>query len=322
MYLISIVSAAFTVVRAVVHAVEPLYEIYEVITFRSFRDTFANLTKAYGLFHAITLVFIFPDAYDVIQRIEEHVLLSTGEEPMVLRKYLSDDCSMLAVASAIIAQVATSALSLQNLSSVHWTSRAAFVISLVTALLSVFYSCLLQRRLSSLYKTENVKDWLSKPSGADARRTVEAAIKLLEFIPGDEAQAATTTGGDTQETPRQHAEKLVIEFRDRNRWASASLNSACMIQAPALLLNYSVGAFLTALGIYLGCVATANLDPTAGETSSYAVLIVYVVVGVAALSLYAVPAVLKELELAPLRRWQTLLDKHFMRERSAKGLII
>ncbi|OAT13340.1 hypothetical protein BDBG_08563 [Blastomyces gilchristii SLH14081] len=230
----------------------------DVITFRSFRHTFANLKNTDGLFHAIiTLVFIFPDANDVVWGIEEHMLLCKGEEPMVLKKSLSDGCSMLAVAC----------------SSVHWTSRAAFVISLVAVLLSVFYSCLLQCRLSSLYKTEDVKDWLSEPSGASERGRVDAAINNLEFIPRDEEQTATTTGEDIQETLRQKRKNWllnsVIEI------VGYYLNSACTIQAPALLLNYSVGAFLTGFGIYLGCVAMANFDPAAGEDLSYKVLIVY-----------------------------------------------
>ncbi|OJD28349.1 hypothetical protein ACJ73_00248 [Blastomyces percursus] len=302
--------------------VEPLYKIYEVATFRNFRHTFANLKNTNGMFHAITLVFIFPDADEVVRRIEEHVLLSQGEEEPMWHYYMvPEGIPNIAreMKSAIISHVAISAFSLQNLSSVHLTSRAAFVISLVTALLSVFYSCLLHSRLSSLYKTEDVKNWLSKPSGVSERHRVEATIRNLEFIPRDEEQTATMTiGGDTHETLWKKAEKLVIEFRDRNLWVSASLNSSCMIQAPALLLNYSVGAFLTGLGIYLGCVATVNLDPTAGEASSYAVLIVYVVVGVVELSLFAVPAVLKELGLSPLRRWQTLLNEYYRREHSVR----
>ncbi|KMW67970.1 hypothetical protein BDDG_12476 [Blastomyces dermatitidis ATCC 18188] len=232
----------------------------DVITFHSFRHTFANLKNTDGLFHAIiTLVFIFPDANDVVWGIEEHMLLCKGEEPMVLKKSLSDGCSMLAVAllnitremeSAIIAQVAINSFSLQNLSSVQLSALD-------------FSSCLCHQsrscascRLSSLYKTEDVKDWLSEPSGASERGRVDAAINNLEFIPRDEEQTATTTGEDIQET-------------------LPSLNSACTIQAPALLLNYSVGAFLTGFGIYLGCVAMANFDPAAGEDLSYKVLIVY-----------------------------------------------
>ncbi|OAT02107.1 uncharacterized protein BDCG_17390 [Blastomyces dermatitidis ER-3] len=137
----------------------------DVITFHSFRHTFANLKNTDGLFHAIiTLVFIFPDANDVVWGIEEHMLLCKGEEPMVLKKSLSDGCSMLAVAC----------------------------------------------RLSSLYKTEDVKDWLSEPSGASERGRVNAAINNLEFIPRDEEQTATTTGEDIQETLRQKRKNWLL----------------------------------------------------------------------------------------------------------------
>ncbi|PGH07457.1 hypothetical protein GX51_01758 [Blastomyces parvus] len=159
---------AISLKLALIGNAELRYKISEVVTFRSFRHTFAHLKCTYGLIGAITLVFIFPDADDVIRRIEEH--------------------------SAIIAQVAISALSLQSLSSAHWTSLAVFVISLVTALLSVFYACLLHRTLGSLYRTEDVKDWLSKPSRGNELRRLEAEIMRVASIPRDEEQTPRLLG--------------------------------------------------------------------------------------------------------------------------------
>ncbi|KAL6232766.1 hypothetical protein BDW75DRAFT_216889 [Aspergillus navahoensis] len=75
--------------------------------------------------------------------------------------------------------MAITAFQMENLGSMHWTSQAAFVVSLVTALLSVFYACLLQRKPSSLYSAEDVKDWLSKPSELNERQEVDRMIRYL-----------------------------------------------------------------------------------------------------------------------------------------------
>lgn len=59
---------------------------------------FVRLKKEYGLLQTIILVSIFPDARDVMDRTKTHLLLSTGDEPMAMKKSLAEDCNMLAVA--------------------------------------------------------------------------------------------------------------------------------------------------------------------------------------------------------------------------------
>ncbi|KAL4903160.1 hypothetical protein BDW74DRAFT_180031 [Aspergillus multicolor] len=296
------------------------YELCEVLTLRSIRDIYARLFYANGLFHASTLLLIFPNAEDVVHRIEKYVLQSKGDEPMVLKKSLSEDYSMLAVAVAI------TALQTEYLGSVHWTSRAAFIISLVTALLSVFYSCLLQRKLSGLFDANDVKTWLSKPSGSKEREKVDRMIRDLLRRQRDVERPSVQDGSENSSTSTgevnlmEEARKLVIDFRDRNRWASVSYSSAIMIQTPALLLNYSLGSFLIGLGIYLGYVAAENLDPSTNHDSSFAVLGVYIAVTVIAILLYFVPSTFKELELAPVRRWQILLDSGLRQDSSTDSL--
>jgi hypothetical protein len=74
-----------------------------------------------------------------------------------------------------------------------------------------------------------------------------------------------------------------------------------MIRIPALLLNWSVGAFLVGLGIYLGSSWTQRLDASQPQSSSLGVLIAYILVTGIGLLLFFVPVLLKYLEGAPIR---------------------
>lgn len=199
--------------------------------------------------------------------------------------------------------MAITALSLSSLSAAHWTAQAAFIISLITGCLSVFFACILQQKLSSLFRAEDVKDWLSKTSHRRERRIVDELISTVVTLRERDRETGIT------DAMIEIVTEIVTAFRDENRWKAASFNSAVIIRAPALLLNYSVGAFLIGLGIYLGSVATKNLNPTAGQGASRAVLIVFVVTTAVGILLYLIPTILKSLELAPVRRWDLLLVK-------------
>jgi len=78
--------------------------VLEIITLRALRRSFAGLREEYGLLQAVLLVFVFPDARDVLKRIEAHLLKpasddkSAMDEAYALKKSLADDCTMLAVA--------------------------------------------------------------------------------------------------------------------------------------------------------------------------------------------------------------------------------
>jgi hypothetical protein len=83
---------------------QPIYNAFEIITFRALRRSFSELKEHYGFLQAVLLVFIFPDARHVLKRIERHLLRSHAnettamEEAMALKKSLTEDCTMLAVA--------------------------------------------------------------------------------------------------------------------------------------------------------------------------------------------------------------------------------
>lgn len=107
------------------------------------RRSFSELRGNYGFFRAFLLIFIFPNAHRVISQIQASLKRSRDSDVMSFEQSLAYEFTMLAVAVAIVAQISISALSLDDLVSTHWTAKVAFVVSLITAVSSVFYACLL-----------------------------------------------------------------------------------------------------------------------------------------------------------------------------------
>ncbi|KAJ6184360.1 hypothetical protein N7519_005661 [Penicillium mononematosum] len=66
---------------------------------------------------------------------------------------------MLAVDAAIVAQVAKTALALEEL--YRWTAEAAFVLTLAAGGLSGCYACLVQQRMRIHFAPDDVKDFFT-----------------------------------------------------------------------------------------------------------------------------------------------------------------
>lgn len=47
---------------------------------------------------AIILMFVWPDAGNVLRHIEDHILRENGDGPMKIKKQFLEDCTMLSVA--------------------------------------------------------------------------------------------------------------------------------------------------------------------------------------------------------------------------------
>lgn len=150
--------------------------------------------------------------------------------------------------TAIVAQIAITALSLDGLSQVHWVCRAAFTVSLVTSLSCVYYASNQYQNLGRLTSPEDLESWVKIHSTAIV-------------------------------------ESMVDEDRGRQfrvtRKRSQLLPSAAMVitlAAPRNLFSASVLSFLVGYGVYAGQVWTRGLDPTASPEDSRAVFITYVTV--------------------------------------------
>ncbi|KAJ5415575.1 hypothetical protein N7465_004270 [Penicillium sp. CMV-2018d] len=281
-----------------------IYPVWEVVTLRPLRKNYSSLSQKFGVLQALVLITIFPDARQIVDGIEKYVLSTKTDEPLVLRKSTSEDCTMLAVAVAI------TALALTDLDQVHWTAEAAFVLSLIAGGLSVFYSCLVQQRMSGLFTPEDVKDFFSKPSSSQRLHNLEQNKDDLT------SDIRKNNIGDESTVRRQkmkELESMIKEFKSKNRWRSASFHSIMMIKAPTLLLRYALASFVIGIGIYFGCLAFSDIASQRPRNSYRATFIVYIVTTFLALLIYYVPYILKELELSPARRHAQIMNNNFMK---------
>jgi hypothetical protein len=97
-----------SVVAATLTALEVAYEIavttrfifpaWEVLTLQRLRRNYGSLNQKFGMLQALVLIAIFPDAKQIVDRVERHILGAKTEEALLLRKSTSEDCTMLAVA--------------------------------------------------------------------------------------------------------------------------------------------------------------------------------------------------------------------------------
>ncbi|GAB1743603.1 hypothetical protein NU219Hw_g529t1 [Hortaea werneckii] len=201
--------------------------------------------------------------------------------------------NMTAVAAAIIAQVAISGLGLDEIANTHWTVQAAFIVSLASGLLSVYYCCIIQQYFGSLVSPDDIKDWLCTP-GEWHGMEEELQKQFALLRPGTE-----TTG--TKEQLQTLGDRVLARLQS-DRWVTPSINSAVMLVAPVRLLNLAVAAFLIGLGIYLGLAFSENIAITAGNRGNLANMIIYILVVVISLLLFWIPVVLRLLERLPRQR--------------------
>ena len=103
---------------------------------------------------------------------------------------------------------------------------------------------------------------------------------------------------------------LLEDFNHLQEWQrSSSLWSAFILQAPFSYMQLSLGSFVLGLGIYLGFVWTRELDQSAGPNDSRNIFIVFVVVVVFCIYFYVTPALYKEIEVLPVKRWKDYQDR-------------
>lgn len=178
----------------------------------------------------------------------------------------------LQIKGAIVAQIAITALSLEYLEDTHWTASAAFVISLVAGLLSVYYACILQQQLSGLHSPEETLLWLTITVRALPHPLIPE-MGILEFW--------------------HHAQT----YKDND--LIPSFNAALLLVVPSILLNWSSVTLLIGIGIYFGMIYAENLGSLRGNNSNLAILLVYVLFTSGALLGYLWPLLQKALESTP-----------------------
>lgn len=147
-----------------------------------------------------------------------------------------------------MAQIAITALQLENVGKVHWTSQACFTVSLVSSIISVYYATKQHKMLGRCLHADDIKKWIRGPQHLPASR-------------------------NTDEDWSSYDVQL------------PSVAAVLTISAPVALLSVAVYAFLVGLGIYQGFVWRYGLGDSS-KAGRLAVFIVFIVSLSACHSLY------------------------------------
>lgn len=147
--------------------------------------------------------------------------------------------------------------------------------------------------INSLHGVNEAKDWLCRPSSAFVLNHQFEQVKRVEGLVS--SQEAQPLNGAT----RAEIQREVDTLSSANRWQVASWPAAMMLVAPVRLLILALNAFLIGLGIYLGIVYTAQLNPFPGTNGSLAVLIFYLIATSYGLALFYTPQGFQTLESGP-----------------------
>ncbi|KAF7513637.1 hypothetical protein GJ744_008931 [Endocarpon pusillum] len=190
------------------------------------------------------------DTIPLTHRIRKYVLDGDSKEAWRLKESYKDTFAMEAVAAAITAQIAITMPGLPDFGTIHWTATAFAYTSLVSGLLSTFFSFYVQQILSDLHSPEDVREWLTSPRRSLDNYFVNIVCQRLRIIAGE---------------PANRGDRI------------PSLTAAATLTAPGRLLSLSIVMLFVALGIYLGSVWTAKLGALKGSNANLAVLLFFII---------------------------------------------
>ncbi|KAL8722978.1 MAG: hypothetical protein Q9181_007383, partial [Wetmoreana brouardii] len=114
----------------------------------------------YGTSQGAVLTWFTEATVERLMRFEQDIINGQDEDLLGCKTSLASELSMVAVAGAILAQIAITALSLQNIEDVHWIVRGFFACSLAMGLLSVAFAVMQQRTMGNLHKASSIRAWL------------------------------------------------------------------------------------------------------------------------------------------------------------------
>lgn len=83
---------------------------------------------------------------------------------------------------SILAQIAITALSLSNLSQVHWVARGFFTFSLVSAIIAVYYASDQYRILGRQLNSEDVRIWLRNDKHSQIREKEAKSMPSIAAV--------------------------------------------------------------------------------------------------------------------------------------------
>ncbi|CAI6332924.1 unnamed protein product [Periconia digitata] len=236
------------------------------------------------------ILFIFGNR--TVWRTEASVLgIMDDDDALGFKKSVQDECTMISVAAAIVAQIAMTGFSLEHLSETHCSARAFLLFSVVSSLMAVYYATTQQRIVGRLLRPKKIRGWirgsLSQP-GQD----------LWDF----DLHKRPCDPEEYRSTPPE------LELIDvRSRCFTPSVASVVALSAPQFLLTSSLVSLLLAIGIYSGFIWTRNLDTATGSSGSRNIFIVYIISMVVCIVLYSTCRLIQDHD----KRWEVeILDDY------------
>ncbi|KAM3540743.1 hypothetical protein ARSEF1564_006368 [Beauveria bassiana] len=231
-----------------------------------------------GSFYVNYLILVFYHPVALVKwRIQAKVLGTLQDDDAShFKKSVQDECAMISVAAAIVAQIAITGLGFAELSSTHWFARALSLFSVLASLMAVYYATAQHRLMGRLHQPAQVCGW------------------ILGRMPLDGELLGTRRQGDPQhhDLMRQRICNSVRELTQK--YFYPSITSVLTVSAPQVFLSSSLLSLLLVVGVYFGFVWTRAVDNDAGYGDSRNILIVYLVSVMACFRVYSVSQLLQD----------------------------
>ncbi|KAH6721666.1 hypothetical protein BKA61DRAFT_591128 [Leptodontidium sp. MPI-SDFR-AT-0119] len=238
-----------------------------------------DLVDLYG----VSGIFLYLFGSRTTWRTEAHVLGTVSDDDALnFKKSVQDECTMISVAAAIVAQIAITGLSLDNLSQTHWIVKASFVFSIISSLIAVYYASTQQRVMGRLLQAKQVRGWIRGRVPAQRGDSLWQ-IKRSHKFRGDPTDYITLASSAGNLSPD------IVE-----QCFTPSVASVITMSAPQILLSASLLSLLLALGMYFGFVWTRHLDVDAGKDGGGNVLIFYLITLTLCFAVYSVSRLIQD----------------------------
>ena len=169
--------------------------------------------------------------------------------------------------------------------------------SFIAGAISATLSHAVQQDINGLHRSEDIRDWLSRPM-------TQAETRLPEWWSKSALSLMYSPKSQLQQAARYAAlHDRLAESNSRKPPKQALAHSAVLLTAPAHLLSLALAAFTVGLGIHLEYVYTARSTPTFGTDGPPGILIFYIV------SMSFLTAAMKQFESAPIKRFTRLMNE-------------
>ncbi|KAJ6789993.1 hypothetical protein PWT90_07583 [Aphanocladium album] len=242
-----------------------------------------SLIRLYGASGIVYYVFGSRTTW----RTQAHVLGALkDEDAQNFKKSVQEECAMISVAAAIVAQIAITGLGFAELSKTHWVARALFLYSVLSSLMAVYYATTQQRVMGRLHRPEQIRGWI--------RGRLPLSQEQQRPLRHRRGGGGVRMQGDPQHYESTTLDPVQLAWELAQKCFCPSVTSVLTVSAPQVLLSSSLLALLLGVGVYFGFVWTRGLDGDAGKGDSRNVMIVYLVSIVVCFVVYSVSQFLQD----------------------------